>query len=118
MILYAQIANEETKQCNVGTGTNEEFYKSIGMVQMDVEKAWDGCWYKKGFAPSKPASVEKEETLANLKAQLKTIDEKSNRSMRAILAGTATDSDLSYLASLETQATDLRLQIRELGGSL
>lgn len=118
MILYAQIADNEKKQCNVGIGTNEDFYKSIGMVKMDVEQAWDGNWYVSGFAPAKPEAVEKEEKLANLKAELEEIDSKSNRSMRAILAGTATEEDRTYLTELETQANDLRRQIRELGGSL
>lgn len=118
MILYAMIADPKTNKCFVGLGTDEEFYKSLGMTRMDVEQAWDGSWYRAGFVPEKPESVEKEETLANLKAKLETIDEKSNRSMRAILAGTATEEDRTYLTGLETQANDLRRQIRELGGSL
>ena len=118
MILYAQIVNDKTMQCNVGTGTNEDFYKSIGMEKMDVEEAWDGTWYKSGFAPTKPASVEKEEKIQELKAQLTVIDEKSNRSMRAILAGTATEADRTFLANLEAQAEELRQQIHNLGGIL
>ena len=51
---YAIIVNEETKACNVGIGTNIEFYKSIGMTQMDVEQAYDGNWYIQGYAPAKP----------------------------------------------------------------
>lgn len=47
---------ETTKKClEVGTGTNTEFYKSIGMVDMEVEQAYDGSYYLKGFAPTKPA---------------------------------------------------------------
>lgn len=49
--MYAKIINEETKQCEVGVGTNVEFYKSIGMTEMDVEQAYDGQWYLKGYAP-------------------------------------------------------------------
>ena len=52
--MYAIIINEETKQVSVGTGTNVEFYKSIGMAEMEVEQAYDGSWYVKGFAPEKP----------------------------------------------------------------
>lgn len=51
---YAKIVNEETKQCEVGTGTNAEFYKSIGMTEMEVEQAYNGSWYVKGFAPKEP----------------------------------------------------------------
>ena len=50
---YAKIINNETKACEVGTGTNTAFYKSIGMSEMDVEQGYDGCWYLKGYAPEK-----------------------------------------------------------------
>lgn len=52
--MYAKIINKETKQCEVGTGTNTEFYKSIGMTEMDVEQAYNGQWYVKGYAPVQP----------------------------------------------------------------
>ena len=51
---YAKVINEETKVCEVGLGTNTAFYQSIGMTEMDVEQAYDGSWYVKGFAPKKP----------------------------------------------------------------
>ena len=51
---YARIVNEETKQCEVGLGTNSAFYQSIGMTEIEVEQAYDGSWYVKGFAPEKP----------------------------------------------------------------
>ena len=51
---YAKIINEETKACEVGIGTNTAFYQSIGMTEMEVEQAYDGSWYVKGFAPEKP----------------------------------------------------------------
>lgn len=54
MLKYAKIENEETKQCSVGLGTNIDFYKSIGMVEMDVEQAYNGYWYLEGYAPKKP----------------------------------------------------------------
>ena len=70
MIKYAQIINEQTKQCEVGMGTNAEFYRSVGMTEMEVEQAYDGAWYVKGYAPEKPEP---------------TIEEKSNqvRSIRS-----------------------------------
>lgn len=51
MLKYAKITNEETKQCEVGLGTNITFYQSIGMVEMDIEQAYDGHWYISGYAP-------------------------------------------------------------------
>jgi len=57
---YAKIINKKTKECSVGLGTNVEFYESIGMTEMDVEKAYNGSWYVQGFAPTKPAETPKE----------------------------------------------------------
>jgi len=61
MLKYAKIINEETKQCEVGIGTNVEFYKTIGMTQMDVEQAYDNQWYVSGYAPEEPAPTEEEQ---------------------------------------------------------
>lgn len=54
MIKYAKIIDEETKLCEVGLGTNNVFYASIGMKEMDVEQAYNGQWYVKGHAPAEP----------------------------------------------------------------
>lgn len=51
MKLYAKIIDENTKRCQVGTGTNSEFYESIGMTEMDVEQDFFGNWYVAGYAP-------------------------------------------------------------------
>lgn len=51
---YAKIVNNETKECQVGTGTNVKFYQSIGMVEMDVGQAANGQWYVKGYEPDIP----------------------------------------------------------------
>lgn len=72
MLKYAKIVNEETKQCEVGIGTNTDFYKSIGMEEIEVEQAYDGNWYVKGYAPSKPTECLAQEKRAerdNLLAQ-------------------------------------------------
>jgi hypothetical protein len=57
---YAKVINEETKQCEVGLGTNSAFYQSIGMTEMDVEQGYDGNWYVDGFAPIKPEPTKEE----------------------------------------------------------
>lgn len=64
MLKYAKIFNEKTKQCEVGLGTNTEFYKSIGMVEMEVEQAYNGSWYVAGNAPKKPQSEKEKEIRA------------------------------------------------------
>lgn len=58
---YAKVINEETKEVSIGTGTNSAFYQSIGMSEMEVEQAYDGSWYLKGYAPEKPVEEKKAE---------------------------------------------------------
>ena len=54
MILYAKIENEETGLCTVGTGTNNAFYRSMGMQPLDVQQSdVDGFWYLKDKCPMK-----------------------------------------------------------------
>lgn len=46
MLKYAKLIDVETGLCDVGLGTNTEFYKSIGMTELEVEKSEvDGNWY-------------------------------------------------------------------------
>lgn len=66
MKVYAQIIDEETKQVNIGTGTNTTFYKSIGMTEMEVEQAYDGSYYLKGYAPTQNLDELKSEKLSEL----------------------------------------------------
>lgn len=52
---------QENGSLIVGTGTDVEFYKSIGMTEMEVEQAYNGQWYLKGYAPAKPEPTIKEQ---------------------------------------------------------
>ena len=63
---YAKIINQETKICEVGLGTNSEFYQSIGMTEMEVEQSYDLGWYVLGYAPQKPLELYKQEKHAEL----------------------------------------------------
>lgn len=74
MLKYAKIENEETKRCSVGLGTNTEFYKSIGMVEMDVEQSYNGSWYIAGYVPEKPEEVMIEEEITELQNYLNGTD--------------------------------------------
>ena len=54
MIKYAKIINQETGLCEVGIGTNIEFYQSIGMVALDVKQSdIDNNWYLTEKCPMK-----------------------------------------------------------------
>lgn len=65
--MYAKIIDEKTKLCSVGLGTDAEFYQSIGMEEMEVEQAYNGQWYVKGFAPSQPLEELKQEKIDQFK---------------------------------------------------
>lgn len=71
---YAKIINEETKQCEVGLGTNSSFYQSIGMTEMEVEQAYDGSWYLAGYAPVKPEPTKEEQQKARQEAYTREVD--------------------------------------------
>ena len=54
MIKYAKLINEETGLCEVGLGTNTDFYRSIGMTQIDVKQSdIDNNWYLTELCPMK-----------------------------------------------------------------
>ena len=54
MIKYAKVINNETGLCEVGTGTNSKFYKSIGMKELDVSLSdINGQWYLSDKCPMK-----------------------------------------------------------------
>lgn len=57
MFKYAKITDDTKKTVSVGTGTNAKFYESIGMTKMEVEQAYNGQWYVKGYAPEKPQEL-------------------------------------------------------------
>lgn len=74
MLKYAKIINEETKQCDVGLGTNAVFYKSIGMSVMNVEQSYNGYWYLKGYCPKKPAPTEEKQRQKREEAYISEVD--------------------------------------------
>ena len=54
MIKYAKVINEETGLVEIGLGTNIDFYKSIGMTELEVQQSdVDGNWYLKALCPMK-----------------------------------------------------------------
>ena len=54
MFKYAKITDEQTGLCEVGIGTNAEFYQSIGMTEQDVcQSSVDGNWYLSEKCPQK-----------------------------------------------------------------
>ena len=62
MIKYAKIINNETGLCEVGLGTNELFYQSIGMTLLDVQQSdIDSNWYLAEKCPMKTDEQKEQE---------------------------------------------------------
>lgn len=72
--MFYEIIDEKTKKVNVGLGSNESFYKSIGMIECnedEVEQGCDGAWYLKGHAPQKTLEKQLKELKLQKKLELK-----------------------------------------------
>lgn len=61
---YAKIVNNKTKEVSVGLGANVRFYQSVGMTEIEVERAYNGNWYLSGFAPKEPKKTIEEQNEA------------------------------------------------------
>ena len=110
---FARLINETTKECEVGLGTNEAYYLSIGMTEQEVEEAWNGAWYLAGYAPEKPEDVEKQEEIYRLKDELAATDYKIIKCSEYSLAGQTLPYDI---AELHARRQALRDRINELEG--
>lgn len=102
---YAKIENEETKECSVGLGTDVEFYKSIGMTEMDVEQSYNESWYVDGYAPEKPAPTWEEVDKARIQYRHDHIDDKTIARMRKTANGTWTEEDEREYLALDAEVT-------------
>ena len=103
MLKYAKITNEETKQCDVGLGTNSEFYKSIGMIEMEVELAYNNVWYVKGYAPIQPVEeYNAEQSNKRSSAYTERTDPLTLRKIRKQALGEWTEGDeTNYIAEIQ-----------------
>ena len=102
MLKYAKVINEETKACEVGLGTNSAFYQSIGMAEMEVEQAYDGSWYVKGYAPVQPISEQNEAIRATREQLYSTqIDPLHARKARKVILNDWSEADeAEYVAEV------------------
>ena len=104
--MLAKIIDINTKECSVGLGTDVNFYRSLGMEEMDVEKAYNNKWYVKGFAPVAP-ELTLEERVAKLEAETGL-----TRVMREmVLAENSGASD--YVKAKAKEIEDLVAPLRE-----
>lgn len=72
MIKYAKICDQNTKACIVGLGDNQQYYLEEGFQKLDVEQAYNNCWYLKGYAPKQQLNEIKQEFYNKLWNNFKT----------------------------------------------
>lgn len=98
--MRAKIVNEQTKEVSVAFGSK---YPS-GYTEMEVEQAYNGNWYVKGYAPAKPAPTIQEQIIA----LENTI---TARNIRSAIQGD--EYALNKIAEVEAQIAELRKQREE-----
>lgn len=101
---YAKITNQQTKQCEVGIGTNTSYYQKIGMTLQDVEQAYNGQWYIVGYAPKQTEDE-------RLKEEVKTLEKQTGytRILREIILATNVSKEVKTVAEkIEKVAIKLR----------
>ena len=108
---WAKIINEEDKSCEVGIGSDGEYYRQQGYRHLDVELASNGTWYLKGYVPISPYTPEVLRKIEELKKELSTYDYIGVK----IATGCATvDEYRNEIAYCE----ELRKKIRKLKGEI
>lgn len=108
---WAKVIDDEKKTCEVGIGTDGEYYRQQGYRYVDVEQAANGMWYLKGYTPMLPYTPEVLEKIADLKKELSTYDYIGVK----IATGCAT---IEQYAEQIAYCEELRKQIRKLKGEI
>lgn len=101
--MFAKIVNQQTKEVQVVQGA--KLAQILGAVEMDVEQAYNGAWYVKGYAPSKPepTTEQKVQALENETGLTRAIRE-------VVLSGDVTVS--KYVIDKATEIEALAEQLR------
>ena len=101
MRLLAKILNEETKQVDVADLRQKDHFEKIGFSEQEVEQAWNGSWYLKGYAPEKPTNEKAAEARAERDRRIDAIRWRIERYQTQEAAGLeTTDTAEHYKAIL------------------
>lgn len=105
--MFAKIINQETKEVQIVSG--EKLIKLYGATEMEVEQAYNGSWYVKGFAPCKPQELVNDERVAELKKLLADSDYKAIKFAEGLLS-------VEEYAETKAQRQAWREEINQLQG--
>ena len=93
---------------HIETITVGDWYKSLGMEEMEVEKAYDGSWYVAGFVPEKPALTHEEISELREQAYIKEVDILHAQRQRKTILGTWTEQDeTNYIEQVKQLSEDI-----------
>ena len=110
--MFAKIIDKNTKECEVGLGTDVNFYRSLGMEEMEVEEAYNHKWYVKGYAPAKPEPTLEEQVYA-----LESQYQMTRWQREGILAEGSLYSDYTKAKAQEIEDLASELRGKELSGA-
>ena len=118
MLKYAKIVNSDTGLCSVGLGSNEKYFKSIGMELLDVEQSdIDLQWYLSKKCPMK---TDRQKEIEEIEKQINKINEELSeldmKRIRAICEPEIKDEETgeTWLDYYNSQILSLREQIQQL----
>ena len=118
MLKYAKIVNSDTGLCSVGLGSNEKYFKSIGMEILDVEQSdIDLQWYLTEKCPMK---TDRQKEIEEIEKQIEQINEELNnldtKRIRAVCEPSIKNEETgeTWLDYYNSQIVKLRQQIQEL----
>lgn len=107
MIKYSKVINFETGLVEVGLGTNIDFYRAIGMQELDVQQSdIDNNWYLASMCPmktDKEKELEEKERIAKLHLTGADVE-------RGIYQAKGMDFDdiLAYVTQLQPEGLDIK----------
>lgn len=91
--MYAKIINNETKEVVAVENATREFIEANGFTEMEVEQAYNGSWYVKGYAPEEPAPTEEEQRKNRELAYAQEVDPLHAQRQRRTILGTWSEED-------------------------
>jgi len=105
MIYYNADENHKVLMFTKSAQSAEDYHLTETCEDDGIEKAWDGSWYIKGYAPEKPHNK-------IILEQIKTLeDELTPRNIRSAFLGD--EYAIAIIQNIEARITELRKQLED-----
>ena len=108
MIYCKEVKGHKLGDSTVSEEVANRFGFTIKYNDDDVEKAWDGTLWEKGYAPEKPAPTKEEISALREQAYIKEVDILHAQRQRKTILGTWTEQDeANYIAEVKQLSEDI-----------